>query len=141
MRDIRYIVLHCTATPQTTTVASIQRYWREKLGWRNPGYHYIIKPDGTTVQLQTLDQVANGVAGYNSKSIHISYIGGVDAKGAAIDNRTPQQIETQIELLKILKSQFPSAEIKGHRDFPNVRKACPSFDVKRWLKSVNIINK
>jgi N-acetylmuramoyl-L-alanine amidase len=138
MREIKYIVLHCTATPQTTTVASIERYWAKNLGWKSPGYHYIIQPDGIIVHLLPIDAVANGVRGYNSVSIHISYIGGVDAKNAPIDNRTPMQIAAQVHLLRELKAKFPDAEIKGHRDFPGVAKACPSFEVSEFIKGINL---
>ncbi|MCH5690064.1 N-acetylmuramoyl-L-alanine amidase [Niabella sp. W65] len=91
MRQIKYIVIHCTATPQTTTVKSIQNYWRNNLGWKMPGYHYIVNPNGTVISLLPIDQVSNGVAGYNSNSIHISYIGGVGAGGVPVDNRTDWQ--------------------------------------------------
>lgn len=138
MRNIKYIVLHCTATPQNTTIASILEYWRKVLKWKNPGYHYIIKADGEIVNLLPIEQVANGVAGYNSQSIHISYIGGVDAKGKALDTRTSFQKAAQISLLMKFRKQFPGAEIKGHRDFPNVQKECPSFDVAMWLKELGI---
>lgn len=137
-RGIRYIVLHCTATPQSASIDAIIRYWREKLGWKSPGYHYIIKPSGEIVQLLSLEQVANGVKGFNSVSIHISYIGGVDENNHPIDNRTPGQIASQIQLLKQLKEKYPNARIRGHRDFPDVNKACPSFDVRSWLESVGL---
>ena len=137
MRNIKYIVLHCTATPQNTTIESIKNYWRNQLGWKNPGYHYMIKANGEIVNTLSIDQIANGVAGYNTPSIHISYIGGVDANNKPLDNRTDAQKQAQIQLLTELKKRFPNAEIKGHRDFPNVKKACPSFDVKTWLKSIN----
>ena len=138
MRRIDYIVLHCTATAQTAKVSSIVRYWKENLGWKNPGYHYIIKPSGNVEQLLPIDQIANGVKGYNAHSIHISYIGGVDANGKAKDNRTLQQKCAQVNMLMKLKKQFPDAQIKGHRDFPNVHKDCPSFDVASWLKEVKL---
>lgn len=140
MRAIKYIVLHCTATPQNTTIQSILNYWRTVLGWKNPGYHFIIKATGEIVNLLPIEQIANGVAGFNSNSIHISYIGGVDAKGRAVDNRTGAQRAAQISLLLQFKKQFPGAIIKGHRDFPNVKKECPSFDVATWLKLIGIKN-
>jgi N-acetylmuramoyl-L-alanine amidase len=90
------------------------------------------------VQLLAIDQVANGVKGFNSNAIHISYIGGVDKNGKALDNRTEAQINTQIQLLNRFKKEFPNAEIKGHRDFPRVAKDCPSFDVVTWLKMVGL---
>lgn len=138
MRPIKYIVLHCTATQPTATVASIQNYWKNELHWKNPGYHFIIKADGTIVSLLPIEQVSNGVAGYNSNSIHISYIGGIDSKGIPKDTRTPDQISSQILLLRDLIRKFPTATIKGHRDFPGVTKACPSFDVKTWLQTIKL---
>lgn len=129
--------MHCTATPQTTTIESIKNYWKSVLKWKNPGYHYMIKADGEIVNTLPVEQIANGVAGYNTPSIHISYIGGVDSKNQPLDNRTDAQKASQIKILKELKKKFPNAEIKGHRDFPNVKKACPSFDVKTWLKQIN----
>jgi N-acetylmuramoyl-L-alanine amidase len=140
MRKITHIVLHCTATPQNTTIASIQRHWREVNKWKSPGYHYIITAKGESVPLQPIDKPSNGVAGHNAHSIHISYIGGVDPKGRAVDNRTEAQKETQIRLLLELKKKFPDAEICGHRDFltpgSSKWKECPSFDVKNWLVDI-----
>ncbi len=133
MRTIKYIVLHCTATPINTTIDSIKRYWKENLGWINPGYHYIIKRDGSIVQLQTEDKIANGVKGFNENSIHVSYIGGIDKNGIPQDNRTREQEVSMFNKVVELSSKYPAAIIKGHRDFPFVKKACPSFDVKTWL--------
>lgn len=142
MRNINHIVLHCTATPQNTSVKSIKRFWYAPKpkgnGWKNPGYHHIILPDGTVVDLLPIDQISNGVAGQNKNSINISYIGGVDPKGNAIDNRTDSQIQAQIKLIKKYKAMFPNAIVVGHRDFPGVTKECPSFDVATWLEEVGL---
>lgn len=129
-RNIKYIVIHCSATPQDTSVSSIHKYWKNKLGWKNPGYHYIIRKDGSFVNLLSENKVANGVKGYNSVSVHVCYIGGVDEDNNPIDNRTHQQQQTLVNLLKWLREKYPKAKIRGHRDFPNVSKACPSFDAK-----------
>ena len=129
MRRIDWLVVHCTATPQTTTVASIQRYWRENLKWKSSGYHFLIEANGTVHNLQPINLPSNGVAGHNANSIHISYIGGVNGQ-RAVDNRTEAQKREILRLLTDLKKQFPNAKIQGHRDFPRVAKACPSFDAK-----------
>lgn len=134
-RDIRYIVVHCTATPPDTKIENIQRYWKEQLHWKNPGYHFIIRRDGIIVQLQSIEKVANGVAGYNTQSVHLAYIGGVDKDGKPMDNRTLAQQETMFDKLVALSEKFPLAKILGHRDFPNVKKACPCFDVDGWRKN------
>jgi N-acetylmuramoyl-L-alanine amidase len=115
-------------------VESIQRYWREHLGWKGQGYHYIIEPSGMLRQLTPDDKIANGVRGYNKHSIHISYIGGIDSKGKPFNNMTLAQNETMRALVDALKVQHPDAEVLGHRDL-NPHKACPSFDVKSWMDS------
>ncbi len=136
MRAIKYLAVHCTATSQTVSISAIQSYWKNQLGWKMPGYHFIIKPDGQIVTLLPIEQVSNGVQGFNSQTINISYIGGVDAKNVPVDNRTPQQKATLLKLLRELKQKFPTAIIQGHRDFPNVKKACPSFDAKKEYKDL-----
>lgn len=126
-------MLHCTATQPNATVEAIQNYWRNSLGWKSPGYHYIISANGGVKQLADESQVTNGVAGYNSVSVHVSYIGGIDKSGNPSDTRTPEQLKAMKALVKKLKAKYPQAIIQGHRDFPKVAKACPSFDVKTWL--------
>lgn len=140
MRKIRYLVVHCTASPQTQKVKDILNYWKVALGWKSPGYHVIVEPDGTAHELQNIAEPTNGVKGFNANSIHISYIGGVDPNGNPIDNRTPQQKEVILRYLKAWKKRFPNARILGHRDFSpdkngNGRvdpweriKGCPSFN-------------
>ena len=131
MREINYLVVHCTTTQPDAKIENIQNYWRKNLGWKSPGYHYIIKADGEIVPLLSIDKVSNGVAGYNSQIINISYIGGIDKAGKPKDTRTEEQKSSILKLLKDLKKRFPSAKIQGHRDFPKVAKACPSFDAKK----------
>lgn len=135
-RNIKYLVVHCTATSQTATVSAIMNYWRSQLGWKNPGYHYLISADGHVHSLQPESKASNGVKGYNAQSIHISYIGGIDAFGNARDTRTAKQKIALVQTLDKLRKKYPDAQILGHRDFPNVTKACPSFDAKTEYKNL-----
>lgn len=134
MRNIKYIVLHCTGASAKQTVESIKNYWKTVLGWKSVGYHHLISPDGKDNVLAPIGQVTNGVAGYNSNSIHISYIGGENGK----DTRTGAQKETMKNLVIKYKKQFPNAIIQGHHDFPGVTKTCPNFKVKDWLKTIGL---
>jgi N-acetylmuramoyl-L-alanine amidase len=136
MRTITHIVVHCSATGQDAKVEAIQRYWKQNLGWKSPGYHYIIEADGKETQLLTIAQPSNGVKGWNKSIINICYIGGVDKLGKPIDNRTDAQKRQLMTRLKALKTMFPNAIIQGHKDFPNVAKACPSFDAKSEYKNI-----
>lgn len=145
MRNITHIFIHCTAG--YGSVESIKRYWKS-IGWKSVGYHRLIEEDGNTHALAKYEDVTNGVKYYNSKSIHISYVGGVE-KGnhtKAKDTRTDAQkraIECEIQnALNFLKEHQDISNIKilGHRDISpdknlNGRvdsweriKECPSFD-------------
>jgi len=135
MRNIKYIVVHCTATPQNTTIESIERFWKEVRQWHAPGYHYVIKPDGEIIQLLDENMISNGAFGHNPVCVHIAYIGGVDKDTKPLDNRTDSQKNSLFNKLIELSEKYPQAQILGHRDFPGVAKACPSFDVKSWLAS------
>lgn len=136
MRNIKYIVVHCTATPQNTSIESIKKYWREVKGWgKTAGYHYIIKANGDVVKLTDESNNSNGVANHNSVCINISYIGGIDKNGKPVDNRTNAQKQAMFDLVVKLSDKYKQAEILGHKDFVGVKKACPCFDVKDWLKN------
>lgn len=90
MRKIKYIVVHCTAGSQRQTVGDLLSEFSRK-GWRNPGYHVVIMPDGSRRQLLDFSRIANGVRGHNADAIHVAYVGGIDAHGRALDNRTEAQ--------------------------------------------------
>jgi N-acetylmuramoyl-L-alanine amidase len=135
MRNIKYIVVHCTATQPNATIEAIRRYWKEHRGFGDtPGYHYIILRSGEIVQLLGEEKPSYGVYGHNPETINMSYIGGIDKDGKPQDNRTSRQRHAMFDKLIELSEKYPGAEILGHRDFPGVNKACPSFDVKSWLK-------
>lgn len=148
MRKIEYIAVHCTAGSQNQTVGDLLSEFRRK-GWKNPGYHYIISPDGKITQLLDDSKVSNGVKGFNGITVNVAYIGGIDANGKATDNRTDAQKKALRQLLGMLKKKYPEAVIQGHRDFsPDVNgngvvdtweriKECPCFDAKEEYKSIS----
>lgn len=148
MRKIDYIVIHCSATrpSQDIDVKDVER-WHKKRGWKGVGYNYFIKRSGTIQRGRDLDkdgfvieEVGAHVRGYNSQSIGICYAGGIDNNKKASDNRTTEQKESLATLLFTLKELFPKAKIQGHRDFPNVAKSCPSFEVSDWLEEIGLDN-
>ena len=131
-----YIVIHCTATPHNTKLQSIVNYWRNVLGWKNNGYHFIIDKNGNCSKITPIDKIANGVKNKNANSIHIAYIGGIDNTGHSVDNRTLKQKESLLYYLRDLKSKFPKAKILGHRDFPEVKKDCPCFNAAKEYENI-----
>lgn len=149
MREINYIVLHCSATPEgrKVTVKDITD-WHRQRGFRTIGYHYVVYADGSVYTGRPVDEIGAHVAGYNKNSIGICYVGGLDTLGKAKDTRTPQQKKAIEKLLKELRVRFPKAAICGHRDFSpdkngngiiepfEFMKACPCFDAKVEYKNI-----
>ena len=148
MRTITRIFVHCTASPQaTTSVASLLAEFKQK-GWSKPGYHYVVFPNVVTKQLLSESQVDNGVKGYNQNSIHVAYVGGIDGKLRAVDNRTGEQKATLLRVLRALRKAYPKAQILGHRDIsPDTNhngkvdpweriKECPCFDAMVEYKDI-----
>ena len=139
MRNIKYIAIHCAATKPSMTV-DIERIrgWHLKRGFSDVGYHFYIRQDGSIELGRPIERTGASIKGFNSVSIGVCYEGGVDEHMRATDTRTDDQLITMYSLLKVLGSLYPKAKIQGHKDFPAVNKACPSFDVKEWCESVDI---
>lgn len=127
MRKITHLVIHCTATPPTAEPEAILKYWKDHLKWKVPGYHRLVKADGQVLNLLDEEKIANGVAGHNKNSLHVSWIGGLHG-----DDRTMAQRKAIAAVLLTWLKKYPTAQIVGHRDFPGVRKACPQFDAKSY---------
>ena len=153
MRNIKRIFIHCSAG--FGGVESIKRYWKS-IGWKSVGYHRIIAEDGEVFQLAPYDQVTNGVKYYNSTSIHICYIGGVNKQDVnkAEDTRTDAKKEALLceidNALNFLSDyqDISKVEILGHRDISPDKnlngkvdsweriKECPSFDAKLAYRNI-----
>lgn len=129
-RAINMIVVHCSATKegQDFDAADIDKWHRER-GWNGIGYHYVVKLDGTVEKGRNINKTGSHVRGHNTRSIGICYIGGVDKDGKPKDTRTDAQKASLAALIGELKAMY-GAPVQGHRDFPGVAKACPSFDAK-----------
>lgn len=146
MTAINHLVVHCSATRATADVDAAEiRLWHKRQGWTDIGYHYVIKRDGTLEKGRPDDQPGAHVYGYNSKSLGICMVGGVDASGKRGENNfTPAQFATLKTLLTTLSARYPNAKVLGHRDLSPDRngdgkitrdewlKECPSFNAIDW---------
>lgn len=147
---ISFLILHCTATPEGRWIEGndIIRWHTtpapKGYGWRRPGYTDIILLDGTIERLIGNNEdafvdsweITNGVKGLNSIARHVSYVGGTDLNGIPKDTRTPEQIEVMWNYIVDFKNRFPKVRIAGHNEF--AAKACPCFDVPKWIQTMCI---
>jgi len=159
--DIKYIVIHCSAG--FSGLEGIEKFWKEKLGWRSPGYHRLIETDGKIHKLSKFNKQTNGVRGFNDQAIHICYIGGIElinGKYKAKDTRNGEQHHSIqqciVEAIEWLdqngKDIRKDLMVLGHRDFSKDKnktgaiesyeriKECPSFDAITSYKMYSTTN-
>lgn len=133
---IKYLTIHCTATPEGRPNKAEEVIAWDVERFRQPSYHIVVCMDGSSVRC--LDDCQRGAhtGGHNTGNIGISYVGGTDTLnkgGKPKDTRTPAQKMELRRLVAEYKKTYPGIIVRGHRDWPGVAKACPSFDVATGL--------
>jgi hypothetical protein len=131
---IKFLTIHCAATPEGRDVkaATIEAWDIAK--FRQKSYHWIVELDGHKHRSLEDDTLGAHVGGHNTGNIGICYVGGCTANMAAPkDTRTTSQKAALLDLVEHYRTLYPNIVVRGHRDWPGVKKACPSFDVKSWL--------
>lgn len=154
MHKLTYLILHCSATPEGRDVQTkdIIAWHTAKPpvghGWSKVGYSDFITLNGVIHNLNVynsdewvdVNEVTNGVLGFNSISRHICYAGGMTKDNkAAKDTRTAAQLKSMEAYVKKTVAEHPGILVGGHNQFSS--KACPSFDTVKWLRSIGIPEK
>ena len=137
-KKIKYLNIHCTASTGELTKSWLLNFFYKTRKWSKPGYNYVIHMDGKIDTLVYVDnddyitykELSYGVVGVNAESINIAYTGGVDSKLKSKDTRTIAQKKAIAQIVSVLRKRYPNIVVLGHRDHPNVKKACPSFNVR-----------
>lgn len=129
LSQIREIIVHHTAGPDTQTPEAIARYHVQPGnhicadGCPGIGYHFLIDSRGTAYQVNDLENVSYHVSGHNTTGIGISLIGTFDDAAPA-----QAQYQTLIRLIRWINRKLGRyLEIHGHREFSN--KSCPGWMV------------
>lgn len=134
MLPIQYLTIHCAATPEGRDVSADQISQWDIARFGQVSYHQVVTLDGTAHRTLADDRRGAHVGGHNTGNIGICYVGGVAADGKTPkDTRTDAQKKTLRFLVNSYKAKYPGLIVRGHRDWPGVAKACPSFDVASEL--------
>ena len=107
--------------------AATIRKWHKDKGWRDIGYHHVIRTNGTIEAGRPIEQAGAHTRGHNHDSIGICIAGG-------LDGTTNGYTQAQLQSLEILCRGYADkydATIHGHNDVTN-SKTCPNFDVGDW---------
>jgi N-acetylmuramoyl-L-alanine amidase len=118
-------------------------------GWTKPGYHKMIHLDGSTSIINPVNEdsviesfeVTFGALAFNNNCRHIVYVGGAEKVNWQIpkDTRTKGQIESLKEEILYTIEMHPDIKVLGHNQVAN--KACPSFDVPKFLREIGVPEK
>jgi len=139
--DPKFITIHCSATKPKVNynVDRLRETHVNQNGWSDIGYHFYITTDGRLTPCRPLSRNGAHVKGYNTDNIGICLEGGLNNDtGRPDDTYTSYQYETLRQIVKDLQERYgiSDSDVKGHRDW-GANKACPCFDVSKWLKRAN----
>jgi len=130
-RSINCVILHCSATGPSTTLAAIRKYHKQVNKWSDIGYHIVIENDGRIGWGRDVNKAGAHCKGHNASSIGICMVGGTDGSG----KRHPFSKE-QFKALKIVLEglflTYGKMPIVGHNLYSS--KSCPCFDWETWVK-------
>lgn len=143
IRKIDQIAVHCTATREgkEVTIDDIdvwhknRGFNKQKISGRYCGYHFVVALDGEIMCGRDLREVGAHVSGYNSNSIGVCYVGGLNSVGQPEDTRTEEQKQSLIWLISLLKRELKITKVQGHRDYSPDKNGNGKIEPSEWIKS------
>ncbi len=147
-RTTDFIVWHASATPPSQDIGAAQiQVMHKARGFDDIGYALVIRRDGRIELGEDFKKRGAHVKGFNSVSIGICMIGGVDEDGEPENNYTDEQWKAAKHVFEFFTLLYPDADHVGHRDLsPDSNndgrvmrnefiKACPCFSVAAWMEN------
>jgi len=140
MRTLNRVIVHCSYTPPSMDIGvdEIRKWHTDEPpvgnGWRDIGYHFVIRRDGCIEDGSPIAEVGAHTLGENADSIGICLVGGKSAEGAPEFNYTRKQMQSLRELVHNcqLRYNIKRGRIHGHNEYST--KQCPCFDVQEYFK-------
>ena len=114
--ETKYIVLH-HIDAKNATVEQVHS-WHINRGWSGIGYNFYVRKDGTVYEGRPIDAVGAHTVNYNSVSVGISFEGNF-----MVETMPDAQYKAGLELISYLKTIYPTAIIKGHKELQAT--SCP----------------
>jgi len=149
MRQLKYLILHCTASAfgADLTGADVERLHRNVFRWSKVGYRAVVRRNGAIDRLVPAnrncfvedEEVTWGAGDINAVSHHVVYVGGLGPDGTPADTRTPsQKAALQYVCRFYIEQVCPQVKVMGHNQVPGPAgiRACPSFWVPDWLDAI-----
>lgn len=131
--NIKYIVVHSTATPTLVSDAQLKQSWRDNGEY--PPFHYLVERNGEVSPLLRFKKQTKGKQPLHQEYIHIAYTGGIGKTGLPENTMSPLQEDALFDLLVLLSERYPDAVIVGQNELTEGADTSPGFSVKQWLSS------
>jgi hypothetical protein len=127
LRKLSKIIVHCSASDVAghDNIDTIRKWHVEERGWKDVGYHFFIRKDGTIEKGREVRIAGAHCKGHNHDSIGICLSGNLEF--------TSDQYISLGALLQILQIEYGDLDIYPHNYFDSV-KTCPNFDSKLFDK-------
>lgn len=126
MRTINRIIIHCSASDNPNeTIEDIRRFHTAPppmgRGWRDVGYHFFIRKDGTVEPGRPVEKIGAHCFGANGDSIGICLSG--------LKSFTEPQFNALRLTLAACQTRWPRATLHPHNEIDLKGKTCPNFDI------------
>lgn len=134
------IVLHCSATRRAQDIGRQQlEEWHLARGFSSIGYHFVIRRNGDLEAGRPLEEIGAHVEGFNSRSVGVCMVGGLDDAGQPFANEPDQftaaQWQTARTVIAFLRKLYPLARVCGHRDLSPDANNDGKIQPREWLKT------
>lgn len=133
---IRKVVVHCSDSPDTRDIgaAEIRRWHVEGNGWRDIGYHFVVRLTGVVEKgryengdpFLASSEMGAHAKGHNADTLAVCRVGRTEAGMPGV------QRKALIALLADLCSRLDlePRDVLGHREIaPESGKTCPNLDM------------
>lgn len=138
MREIKYAILHCSASdhPQHDNIETIYKWHVHERGFSDVGYHYFIRKNGMLEIGRPI-----GIMGSHCKAMNMNHASiGICCSGEK--EFTKEQFQTLSKLCKNLIDIFGilPENIQGHNHYEK-NKTCPNYDVQKFKVDILLSSK
>lgn len=136
LTNASYIIVSSTNTsPSDSFSFESFKEQRQQEGFPDSGWHFVIDRDGGTFADVSVDEVGTHTLGFDSESVGVLLVGGVDAKGKPEANYTAKQLATLNILVWNILDTHPEAKPLGLKDVQPTSK--PHFNVIEYFGAIS----
>ena len=133
--ELRYLVVHHSASPLTWTLEKIRDLHVGHHGWSDVGYHWIIERDGAVRPGRPLWKMGAHCPPWNRKSWGVCVIGDnttpVEGAGnwrSKDHGWTDAQLASLAKLVASVRMLVPTIQVVGHEEVGSTPTVCPGID-------------